>query len=158
MARSFRGGILRRPSTTESGSRGGLFQFFGEVIGELKKVTWPSREETTRLTMLVIAISATIGIALALFIQPGHYIKADFVSAVMGDAPTAVVEVAPLEEKSVPERIIGLIPTNRVRSQSVGGSPLRIPARLWPSNDLSGEYSRPHNSISVGAISMCALI
>ncbi len=66
MARSFRGGILRRPSATESGSRSGLFQFFGEVIGELKKVTWPSREETTRLTMLVIAISATIGIALGL--------------------------------------------------------------------------------------------
>jgi preprotein translocase subunit SecE len=36
------------------------------VVGELKKVTWPSREETTRLTMLVIAISATIGIALGL--------------------------------------------------------------------------------------------
>ena len=66
MARSPRGGILRRPSATEPGSRGGLLQFFGEVVGELKKVTWPSREETTRLTMLVIAISGTIGIALGL--------------------------------------------------------------------------------------------
>ena len=66
MARSPRGGILRRSSATEPGPRGGLVQFFSEVVGELKKVTWPSREETTRLTMLVIAISATIGIALGL--------------------------------------------------------------------------------------------
>ena len=27
----------------------------------LKKVTWPSREETTRLTMLVLAVSVAIG-------------------------------------------------------------------------------------------------
>ena len=58
------GSILRRPSPGEKRIRGGLFQFFGEVISELKKVTWPSREETTRLTMLVIAISVVIGIAL----------------------------------------------------------------------------------------------
>ena len=66
MARSSRGGILHRPSRTEAGPRGGLIKFAGEVIGELKKVTWPSRPETTRLTMLVIAISATIGIALGI--------------------------------------------------------------------------------------------
>ena len=64
MARSFRGGILRRPSSTEAGPRGGLVQFFSEVVGELKKVTWPSREEATRLTILVIVISGAIGIAL----------------------------------------------------------------------------------------------
>ena len=64
MARSFRSGILRRPSSTEAGPRGGLIQFFGEVVGELKKVTWPSREETTRLTILVIVISAVIGVIL----------------------------------------------------------------------------------------------
>ena len=66
MARSFRGGILRRPSFTEAGARGGLVQFFSEVVGELKKVTWPSREEATRLTILVIVISGAIGIVLGL--------------------------------------------------------------------------------------------
>ena len=66
MARSFRGGILRRPSATEAGPRGGLVQFFSEVVGELKKVTWPSREEATRLTILVIVISGAIGIVLGL--------------------------------------------------------------------------------------------
>ena len=66
MARTPRENILHRPSPSEAGRRGGLFQFFGEVITELKKVTWPTREETTRLTMVVIAISATIGLALGL--------------------------------------------------------------------------------------------
>jgi len=36
------------------------------VISELKKVTWPSRQETTRLTLLVIAVAVSIGIALGL--------------------------------------------------------------------------------------------
>jgi preprotein translocase subunit SecE len=34
------------------------------VISELKKVTWPTKEETTRLTILVVAVSVTIGIIL----------------------------------------------------------------------------------------------
>ena len=62
-------------------------------------------------------VATAIGIALALFIEPGNYINADFVNSVMEDAPTAVVEVAPMEEKSVPERIISLIPTNSVQSK-----------------------------------------
>ncbi|OGK14111.1 preprotein translocase subunit SecE [Candidatus Roizmanbacteria bacterium RIFCSPLOWO2_01_FULL_38_12] len=33
----------------------------GDLIGELKKVTWPSRENTIRLTIIVIAISLIIG-------------------------------------------------------------------------------------------------
>ncbi len=41
-----------------------MFQFFGEVVSELKKVTWPSRQETIRLTLLVIAVSVAIGIVL----------------------------------------------------------------------------------------------
>ena len=31
------------------------------LISELKKVTWPTREETTRLTIIVIMISLIIG-------------------------------------------------------------------------------------------------
>ena len=64
MARPTGGGVLRRPSPAEPGRRGGLLQFFGEVVSELKKVTWPTREETVRLTVLVIAVSVSIGIAL----------------------------------------------------------------------------------------------
>ena|SRR3989344_5688326 len=36
--------------------------FFTEVIGELKKVTWPSREETLKLTAVVIALSVIVGV------------------------------------------------------------------------------------------------
>ena len=64
MARSG-GNILRKPtSPTATRPKRGLFQFFGEVVGELKKVTWPTREEAVRLTLLVIAVSAATGFAL----------------------------------------------------------------------------------------------
>ena len=62
----FQGILQRRPSARATGPRGGLGEFFGEVISELKKVTWPTREEATRLTMLVLAISLSVGLALSL--------------------------------------------------------------------------------------------
>ena len=40
------------------------FRVFGEVIGELRRVTWPSMNETFRLTLMVIAVSAAIGVYL----------------------------------------------------------------------------------------------
>ncbi len=36
-------------------------QFVKEVIAELKKVTWPTREETIKLTVMVIVISLIVG-------------------------------------------------------------------------------------------------
>jgi len=41
--------------------------FLSEVIGELRKVTWPSRQETTRLTIMVLTLSIIIGLFLGLF-------------------------------------------------------------------------------------------
>ena len=35
-----------------------------DVFSELRKVTWPTREETMRLTVAVVAVSVTIGLAL----------------------------------------------------------------------------------------------
>jgi len=35
-----------------------------DVISELRKVTWPSREETTRLTVAVIVVSVFMGLSL----------------------------------------------------------------------------------------------
>ena len=40
--------------------------FFGEVFAELRKVSWPSRQEATRLTILVLGLSITIGIFLGI--------------------------------------------------------------------------------------------
>lgn len=37
-------------------------QFMREVVSELKKVTWPTRDETVKLTVVVIAISAIVGL------------------------------------------------------------------------------------------------
>jgi len=36
-------------------------KFVQEVIGELKKTTWPTRAETIKLTLIVIAISIVVG-------------------------------------------------------------------------------------------------
>ena len=33
-----------------------------DIIGELKKVTWPTKQETIRLTIIVILISLIIGL------------------------------------------------------------------------------------------------
>lgn len=40
--------------------------FATDIIEELKKVTWPSRQETIRLTVIVIAISLIIGLYLGI--------------------------------------------------------------------------------------------
>ena len=37
-------------------------KFFSEVMSELRKVTWPTREETIRLTAAVILISLGVGL------------------------------------------------------------------------------------------------
>lgn len=37
-------------------------KFFSEVAMELRKVTWPTREETIRLTAAVIIISVAVGL------------------------------------------------------------------------------------------------
>ncbi|MBA3469448.1 MAG: preprotein translocase subunit SecE [Herpetosiphonaceae bacterium] len=42
-------------------------QFLREASSEMKKVVWPSREETQRLTLVVIGISLSIGLLLGGF-------------------------------------------------------------------------------------------
>ncbi len=37
-------------------------RFLQEVIADLKKVTWPTRRETIKLTPVVIAISVAVGL------------------------------------------------------------------------------------------------
>ena len=41
--------------------------FFAESRQELRHVNWPSREEATRLTIVVIGISAALAIFLGIF-------------------------------------------------------------------------------------------
>ncbi len=37
-------------------------RFVREVIAELKKVTWPTRQETIKLTMVVVTVAGAIGL------------------------------------------------------------------------------------------------
>ena len=63
MARQTPQGLIRR----SAGARGGgVFRFFVEAIGELRKAVWPTREEVVRLTLIVIVIASIIGFALGI--------------------------------------------------------------------------------------------
>ncbi|MDA8201750.1 MAG: preprotein translocase subunit SecE [Chloroflexi bacterium] len=42
-------------------------RFINEAWSELKKVNWPTREQTWNLTVLVLVISAAIGIYITVF-------------------------------------------------------------------------------------------
>ena len=48
-------------SATGPARRGFSLRFISESYQELKRVTWPTREETMRLTLMVIAVAAAIG-------------------------------------------------------------------------------------------------
>ena len=47
--------------------RRGRLALIGEVYSELTKVTWPSREDAAHLTLLVLGVSAVVGVFLALW-------------------------------------------------------------------------------------------
>jgi len=54
--------MASRPRSTQN-----LGRFVQESWAELKKVTWPSRETVFRLTIIVLIISALIGLYIFLF-------------------------------------------------------------------------------------------
>lgn len=41
-------------------------RYFSETVGELRKVTWPTRKEATRLTIIVLAVTIGFGLYLGL--------------------------------------------------------------------------------------------
>lgn len=53
-----------RPISPEAMGRISPVAFFRETIAELRKSVWPSREETTRLTLVVIALALAAGLFL----------------------------------------------------------------------------------------------
>ena len=54
-------------TTIEKEKSGGIVNYFREVRGEVRKVTWPSREETIRLTGIVLAVTAVMTVILFAF-------------------------------------------------------------------------------------------
>jgi preprotein translocase subunit SecE len=51
-------------TTQPSVKKGQRFKFFGDIIAELKKVTWLSRREALYLTGLVLIVAVVIGLIL----------------------------------------------------------------------------------------------
>lgn len=49
------------PTTKAKKSR---FSAVGDVVGELRKVVWPTRREATRLSILVLIVCLVVGIVL----------------------------------------------------------------------------------------------
>ena len=50
-------GVVRRALT---------LRYFGDIVSELRRVTWPTRQETYRLTVMVIMVAATVWLFLGL--------------------------------------------------------------------------------------------
>jgi preprotein translocase subunit SecE len=51
-------------TTQPAVKKGKGFKFFGDIIAELKKVTWLSRRETVYLTGLVLLVAVVAGLIL----------------------------------------------------------------------------------------------
>ena len=56
-----------RGQAAPRGRGGSISSYFREVIAELRKAVWPTREETRRLTIMVIIVSTTVGAVLGGF-------------------------------------------------------------------------------------------
>ena len=56
--------MSRQVSTKGQGKQ--RFKFIGETISELRKVVWPTRQEATYLTTLVIVVTVAVAIVLYL--------------------------------------------------------------------------------------------
>ena len=64
MARSS-GGVTGRVGG-QAARKAFSLRFVGETLAELRRVTWPTRQETMRLTIMVISVAAVVGIFLGL--------------------------------------------------------------------------------------------
>jgi preprotein translocase subunit SecE len=42
----------------------GFRRYIGEIAAELKKVVWPTKAETRRLTVMVIVVAGSVGVLL----------------------------------------------------------------------------------------------
>lgn len=52
-----------------SGEANPVVRYFRETRGELRKVTWPTREEAWRLTLIVLGVTAAMAIFLGVILD-----------------------------------------------------------------------------------------
>ncbi|MDO8673441.1 MAG: preprotein translocase subunit SecE [Dehalococcoidia bacterium] len=55
---------LSAGTSAHTAKKGGVIGFIAETVGEFKKVVWPSRKDVIRLTLIVIVVTASLGIIL----------------------------------------------------------------------------------------------
>ncbi len=59
--------MARSKSTKKSGdSSNALVRYFRETRGEIRKVTWPTPQESRRLTAIVLAVTAVMALFLGI--------------------------------------------------------------------------------------------
>lgn len=61
-------------------------------------------------------VATTIGITLSLIIRPGEHIDPDLIRSVMEGSPAAQGTVEVVKDMHITDRLVGLIPTNYIRS------------------------------------------
>lgn len=57
-------GVARVAKTRATVTENRLQRTYRDIKSELKKVVWPSRQQATNLTMIVIAVSIAVGLFL----------------------------------------------------------------------------------------------
>jgi len=58
-------GKVSQQALNNAGQQAFRFRFFSDTFAELRRVTWPAKEQVIRLSLMVLAISAVIGVFLA---------------------------------------------------------------------------------------------
>jgi len=56
--------VVEKKEKSKEQSENAIVRVFRETRSELRKVVWPSREETFRLTVVVVLVSVVIGLIL----------------------------------------------------------------------------------------------
>jgi preprotein translocase subunit SecE len=54
----------KKPQAQAAQPKKRRFAFFSDIVGELRKVVWPTRQETIRLTLIVIGLCVVMGVIL----------------------------------------------------------------------------------------------
>lgn len=60
-----------KKESREPGEPNVLTRYFRETRGELRKVTWPTREESWRLTLIVLAVSLASALFMGVLLDTG---------------------------------------------------------------------------------------
>jgi preprotein translocase subunit SecE len=53
-----------KPTTKSAPEKKSRLHFFVEVVAELRKAHWPTRQEAVRLSLLVLAVCVVVGLIL----------------------------------------------------------------------------------------------